>query len=414
MRVLLAAQNYAPIIGGEERHVQGLARQLALQGHDVHVATQALVGASPDSEQHDGITIHRLRSLSTRLPMLHADPNRPHALPFPDPLLTQELNSLLERIDPHLVHAHNWIVNSLLPIQRRRRRPLVMSLHGYEHRCATTRYLYAGSICSGPGAAKCIRCSTSVYGAAKGMPMLAATWVVKPWRERLIDRFLPVSTAVARGAGIVARGLPMEIVPNFIPDALLNAADRKSRRPDRLPKGDYLLFVGDLTSDKGVTTLLAAYGGLPSPKPKLLLVGRQSPEVRADLADDVILAAEWPHDLVVEGFLHAIAAVLPSEWADPCPTTVLEAMALGTPLVTTSVGGIVDIVDEDSAIVTPPANQRALSQAIARLLRDHALRAKLSASARARVRHFTASAIAARIETIYGDLLAARGVPATS
>ena len=47
---------------------------------------------------------------------------------------------------------------------------------------------------------------------------------------------------------------------------------------------------------------------------------------------------------MVSGFAHARAAVLPAKWPDPCPTTVLEAMALGAPLVTTHMGGIADMV----------------------------------------------------------------------
>jgi glycosyltransferase involved in cell wall biosynthesis len=405
MKVVLATQTYAPVIGGEERHVQNLAAQLAGRGHDVHVATQALDGCASTELDDRGVHIHRLASASARIPMLHADSRRPHALPVPDPILTRELSKLTRRIAPDVLHAHNWIVNSLLPLQHRARRPLVMSLHDYAHRCVTTRYLYEGSICEGPGASKCLRCSARTYGVAKGTTLLAATWLLKPWRDGVIDRFLPVSAAVASNTGIVARGLPYEVVPNFIPDDLAEAGYAATQRTPELPGGDYIVFVGDLVADKGVLTLLAAYDRVAWPKPALLLIGRRAAEMPMRLPRGVVVGTAWPRELVAAAFSNAVAAVLPSEWADPCPTTVLEAMALGAPLITTPVGGIPDMVDETSAVFVPAGNAASLAEAITRVVGDADLRARLVLAARARVGEFTASAVVPRIERIYDQVL---------
>jgi glycosyltransferase involved in cell wall biosynthesis len=63
MKVVLATQTYAPVIGGEERHVQNLAGWLAGHGHYVHVATQALDGrTSADVDDRD---VHIQASAST-------------------------------------------------------------------------------------------------------------------------------------------------------------------------------------------------------------------------------------------------------------------------------------------------------------------------------------------------------------
>jgi glycosyltransferase involved in cell wall biosynthesis len=405
---VLATQTYAPVIGGEERHVQILAGQLAAHGYDVHIATQALDGRPSTDLDDRGVHVHRLPSASARMPVLHADPGRPHALPAPDPILTRKLSELRSRIRPDVVHAHNWIVNSLLPQQRRATCPLVMSLHDYSHRCVTTRYLYDGSICKGPRPAKCARCSKRMYGVAKGTAMLATTWLAKPWRDGLIDRFLPVSSAVARGTGIAACGLPYEVVPNFIPNDLVAAGARTAGRPSELPTDEYLVFVGDLAADKGVLTLLAAYERVPSPKPSLLLVGRRTAETPTRLPPGVLVGSAWPHELVARAFGNALAAVLPSEWADPCPTTVLEAMALGAPLLTTPVGGISEMVDRDSALLVPAADPASLADAIVRVVADEELRVRMAQVARARVGEFTADAVVPRIERIYDEVFSER------
>jgi glycogen synthase len=406
MKVMLATQTYAPVIGGEERHVQHLAAALAARGHDVHVATQALDGLTSTQVDDRGVAIHRLASASALLPGLHADSRRPHALPLPDPILTRGLSKLTSQLAPDVVHAHNWIVNSLLPLQLRARRPLMMSLHDYAHRCATTRYLHAGAICAGPAVSKCLGCAARTYGLAKGTTILGATWLAKPWRDGAIDRFLPVSAAVASNCGIAARGLPFEIVPNFIPDDLATAESTSASRPRELPRDHYLVFVGDLVADKGVLTLLAAYERLPPPKPALLLIGRSAADLPTPLSPGVVVGKAWRRELVAAAFRHAVAAVLPSEWADPCPTTVLEAMALGAPLITTSVGGIPDMVDRASAVLVAAGNPASLAEAIARVVGDEDLRVSLTRAARARVAEFTAGAVVPRIERIYDEVLA--------
>jgi glycosyltransferase involved in cell wall biosynthesis len=114
---------------------------------------------------------------------------------------------------------------------------------------------------------------------------------------------------------------------------------------------------------------------------------------------------KWDHERVVSGFAHAAAAVLPSQWPDPCPTTVLEAMALGAPLVTTPMGGIADMVEDGaSALVVPPADEAALAAALARMS-DPALRARLAEQARVEVRRYLQSAVAEQLEGIYAGLV---------
>jgi glycosyltransferase involved in cell wall biosynthesis len=114
----------------------------------------------------------------------------------------------------------------------------------------------------------------------------------------------------------------------------------------------------------------------------------------------------WDHERVVSGFAHARAAVLPSQWPDPCPTTVLEAMALGAPLVTTQMGGIADMVtDDDSALVVPPGDMAATAAAIGQITADPALAERLAARARIEVERYLQSRVASDFEDIYASLV---------
>ena len=77
-------------------------------------------------------------------------------------------------------------------------------------------------------------------------------------------------------------------------------------------------------------------------------------------------------------------------------------MASGRPVVATTTGGIVDmIVDGENGLLVPPGDEYRLAEAMARLLNDADLRARLAAGAQKRVHRFTASAVVERLEAVY-------------
>lgn len=401
MRVLLLAQFYPPVIGGEERHVRNLAVALAARGLDVHVATLGTDRGEP--QQDPGVTVHVLEHVGSRLPALYPTADRPLALPVPDPLTTRDLHRLVSELRPDVVHAHNWIVSSWTALPAAYRTPLVLSLHDYGHVCATKRFMREDHPCEGPAPRRCLPCSGEHYGTGRGQVIYGAVRAGLPWRRRATDLFTPVSSYVAQANGLHTDGSPFEVVPNFVPDELLTR-ERAPRDP-ALPTAGYVFFAGDLSEQKGVATLVRAWSLLPPEgRPELVLVGRPSMRLD-DLPDGVHVHHHWEHDRVVNGFQHALAAALPSEWPDPCPTTVLEAMALGAPLVTTHLGGIADmVVDERSALVVPAGDAAALAAALGRVLGDASLRAALTAGAREDVRPFLQSRVAEQLERIYRRL----------
>ncbi len=405
MKVLMLAQFYPPTIGGEERHVRNLAIELTRRGHDVHVATQAVTSSDVGTSVEDDVQVHRLQGTAAKHQGLYSEGARPHALPVPDPGLTRALARVRDEVRPDVVHAHNWIVHSFVPLQLRHRSPLVLTLHDYSDRCATKRFMYRGAICSGPGPRKCLAHAAAHYGGVKGPPTLAGMWAMRVSKHRVVDRYVTVSRAVALGNGLAEAGVPHQVIPNFVPDMLCDTS-RSAERPVDVPHEPYLIFVGDLVREKGVHTLLEAYDRMPDGRPGLLLIGRRHPETPQGLPRGVRIGESWPHERIVAAFQHALAAVLPSEWGDPCPTTVLEAMALGTPVVTTDVGGMVDMVQADrSGIVVRAGDAASLQAGLERVVEDHTLRARLVEGARVQVRSFTAGAVARRIEQVYSDAI---------
>jgi glycosyltransferase involved in cell wall biosynthesis len=396
----MLAQFYPPVIGGEERHVRNLSLELASRGHEVHVACLD-VGRPPVTDP--GVTVHPLPNVGAKVPALYPTADRPLALPVPDPYVSRALSRLVDTVRPDVVHAHNWIINSYLPLSAARRLPLVYSLHDYSHVCPTKRLMFEDEPCSGPGLRKCFTCTTDWYGAGRGPVIQSMVRTGRPIRNRLVDVFTPVSTFVGEANQLPEQGVRWQVVPNFVPDSLL-ALSSVPRDP-ALPAGDYLFFAGDLSEQKGVGALLDGYARLDeATRPDLLMVGRSAMDL-SGLPAGARAEEKWDHDRIVSGFAHATAAVLPSRWPDPCPTTVLEAMALGAPLVTTHMGGIADMVtDGESALVVRPADGPATAAALSRIVSETGLGARLAARARVEVRRYLQSRVASDFEELYASL----------
>jgi len=219
---------------------------------------------------------------------------------------------------------------------------------------------------------------------------------------------------VAIGNQVAGGDVPTFVLPNFIPDQILHT-ERPDERPDFLPAGDYAVFVGELSREKGLHTLLQAREQQVTPRLPLVVIGRDTADTPHGWPDDVTVLGSVSHESVVAAFQHAVLAVLPSEWMDPCPTTVLEAMALGTPVVTTRIGGMIDMLEgTDAGILVAPADADALSAALDTVGSDPALREAMALAARARVRDFTVGVVAEGLEKVYADVLSTRSRATTA
>jgi glycosyltransferase involved in cell wall biosynthesis len=407
VKILMITQFFAPVIGGEERVVENLSMELQRRGHQVAVATLQVSG-SPEYEVYRGIRVHRIRSLASRAGWLFSDPERRHVPPAPDPEAMLGLKRVLERERPDIVHAHNWLVHSFLPLKRWSRARLVVSLHDFSLVCATKRLMYEGiSPCTGPGPVKCLACSRRVYGGLKGPTTTVLNWAAGLAERRVVDMFLPISDAVARRSGLVGVGLPFRVVPNFVPEAGAETSRNGDHWMSQLPAGEFLLYAGDVTLDKGAGVLLDAYAQLEN-APPLVLIGRADPRVLTPqrLNENVIVLGPWPHEALTQARRRCAVAIVPSVWDEPFGMVALEAMAEGRPVIASNVGGLAElVVGGESGLLVPRRDRSALRAALEALLSDRALRDDMGQAARRRVQAFSARRIVPLVEQAYQDTL---------
>jgi glycosyltransferase involved in cell wall biosynthesis len=406
MRILSLSEFYPPVIGGLERHVQSLSRELVRRGHHVAVATLQRPG-SPAEEMDDGVHVYRIGGFSRVLKPFYESTERPFHPTVPDPGMMATLYRVIKLERPEIVHGRGWIIYSALPLKRLSGAAVVVTLHDYALVCPKRTFLHQGRICSGPGYGKCVRCAAEPMGLAKSLAVTSGLRLSSPLHGE-VDRFIAISRAVAQASGCAARGRQVDVVPSLVPDRIVEIARTAPRPAFVPPQDDYLLFVGGLGHSKGLDVLIAAHAKLAR---RLPLVVIATPPVRdaPSLPRDVTLIVGAEHDVVMGAWAHCALGVVPSVGPEAFGQVAVEAMACGKAVVASDTGGLSDIVvDGETGLLVPPGDPIALRLAIDDLLADAGRREAMGAAGRDRARRFFASAVAAQVEGVYLDVLAER------
>jgi glycosyltransferase involved in cell wall biosynthesis len=170
-----------------------------------------------------------------------------------------------------------------------------------------------------------------------------------------------------------------------------------------------VLFTGRLTKNKGVDFLIKA---APSIKGTVVIVGdgperkNLEAEIKKNKINNVVMVGyinTGDQRLFHAFYERADVFVSPSVWDEPLGLTILESMAAGTPVVATSRGGILSLIqDKVNGYLVRPRNSREIAEVVNALLEDDKLRKKISAAAYKTVtERFTWEKIASQFENIY-------------
>jgi glycosyltransferase involved in cell wall biosynthesis len=405
MRILQAIDCYPPpLVGGHALQVRMTAQELAARGHDLEVA--ALAGPKGVLDELDGdVTVHRLGGWSRALSRFSVEPERALHPTMPDPGMVRSLGHLLERFRPDVVHAHGWILHSLLPLLPDSQTRLVVTMHEYGLVCPKNSFVHEDAVCSGPGFKKCVTCATEQYGSVRSIALTTGLSLTRRSKRR-VDQYLAVSSPVARACeSLVAGGSnPIKIIPPFVPDATFDM--RGAERPDFVPPfGGYVMFAGALGPHKGVDVLIEAWKRLEGSIP-LVLVGLRRHDTPSAIPPGVTVVENVPHAEVLKAWNHCTVAVVPSRWPDPSPLVALEAMAAGRPVIASAVGGLPDIVQDGiTGVLVPPGDVDALRATLAQLLADPDRRDQMGEAAHRRAVMYAASTVVPQLEQVYQEVV---------
>ncbi|MEZ0232238.1 MAG: glycosyltransferase family 4 protein [Methylophilaceae bacterium] len=183
----------------------------------------------------------------------------------------------------------------------------------------------------------------------------------------------------------------------------------------------YLLYVGRLNPVKGVHVLIEAFRDIHvrMPNVRLIIAGssffggaaRTSYEERLvklaePVSDAIVFTGFLPHEKLKYLYSAVDLIVLPSVWQDPCPLVVLEAMASGTCLISSAVGGVPEVVENHkSGILVAPADVSALANAICSVLEKPDEKNRIEKYAREKiVKGYTWERLVDELQIVFGTL----------
>lgn len=373
---ILHINKFLHVAGGVERYMFEVADQCARAGHEIQYFSMAdprnrecaQSGHFVSPIEYNGTSLaYKLRKAPATVgKTVYSFESR------------RKLRGLLQESRPDVAHLHlfsHQISPSILHELAAFDVPTVCTLHEYKLVCPSY-HLYIHhkhEICE-----RCIggaywnaaaqRCLKGSFAASS---IAAVAQYVHKWmgiHEKYIDTFIAPSEFLAEK--MRQGGLPVDrlrVIRNYV--------DTGQYTP-RFEPGPYVLYFGRLSPEKGLQTLLRAAAETPEIEFHVVGDGPSAGELQALVTElqltNVSFLGRLDGDALKEEIAGAGCVVLPSEWYENGPMTVIEAFALGKPVVGADIGGIPEMVTAERGILHPPGDPPALATALRELMSDPA------------------------------------------
>lgn len=366
MRVLLV-HDYGTMVGGAERSVLMLRDGLADRGHDVKflAADRARSGEGP---QQADVLCRGTNSdrLATGLRLVNPDAYRTVA-------------NTVQDFQPDIVHTRMMLTQlSPFVLPPLRDVPVIHHVSWYRAICPSgTKLLPTGKPCSVRAGVACLqqRCVTP----QSWLLDMAQLRLYRRWR-RHIDATVAISQTVARRLEESGIG-PVTVIENAV-------AELPARPP--LQGAPRLCYAGRLVPEKGVDVLLDAVAAMEEPDLQVDIVGA-GPEAspladqsrRLGLANQVTFHGHLMGPALQAVLDRAWIQVVPNRWEEPFGNAVTEAMARGTAVVASDIGGPAEIISHEvNGLLVAADDHHVLSQTLRELVSNRQRCERLGAAAR--------------------------------
>ncbi|MCP2044804.1 glycosyltransferase family 4 protein [Pontibacter sp. HSC-36F09] len=320
------------------------------------------------------------------------------------------LKDKINEFQPDIIHVHNFfplISPAVFDVAHKLGVPVVMTLHNYRLICPSAYLHYNGRTHmenvhkAFPLQAildKAYRNSmfqTASVVLATGVHKLLGTW------QHKVDRFITLTQGGSDlffNSSLKPTREQLVVKPNFTADLGLSVAER----------GDHFLFVGRLSPEKGIGTLLKATELYPF-KLKIIGDGSMREEVERHAANypNVEYLGYQKLNRVEQELKTAKALIFPSEWMETFGMTIIEAFSTGTPAIAAKIGGAEQLVEDGiNGLHYTPGQPAELAEKVRMLLHDQDLAQRLGIAARQRYEtQYTPEANYRMLVSIYEDVI---------
>lgn len=345
MRILLSHNFYSSTMPSGENQVFEAERQLlARNGNEVRLFTR-----------HSDMIAER-----GRLGVLDAALGTPWRTN-----IKRDIQAVLDEYQPKVVHVHNTfpLLSPAIFHAIGKRAVRVLTLHNYRLFCPAAIPMREGKVCIDCMAAHSTL-PALIHGCYRNsrvatLPVALSVELHRKlgtWKHH-VDAFIALSEF--QRSLMIDAGLPAHKVfvkPNFYPGS-----------PQVVPweqRGKYVVFVGRLTAEKGVISLLNAWKAWGIAAPELRIVGDGA--LRSELEQMAVglpirFLGQLNSDEAERQIANARLQILPSEWFEGFPMVIREAFAFGTPAAVSHIGPLPSIVQDGvSGVVFQPASPMSL------------------------------------------------------
>ncbi len=321
----------------------------------------------------------------------------------------REVRSILQDHRVDVAHVHNvfpLISPSVYHAIADEGVPIAQTVHNYRPLCPNGQFFRAGAICE--------RCTEkSFLEAVKGRcvrknyatSIMYAAAVYDGWRKNgywsRIDRYIALNHFVSDR--LINEELPLQriaVLPNYVDVIADDVSDKR----------EYVLYLGRLSPEKGLFTLLEAAQRVPDVPVIIAGEGPLYNDLAAQIEQrgiaNVVLRGYVAGAEKAELLMHAACLIVPSLWYENCPISVLEALSCGTGLVVSRIGGLPELVrEEDTGYLFEPGDAVGLAELMQRCSHDQSLARGLGEAALidARLR-FSAEVHLEGLMTIYNQI----------
>lgn len=408
MRVLVCNKFYRPF-GGPETVLEDTSRLLEADGHEI----------VPFSMQHPDNWPTKWSDYFVSQVDYHADPGLLAKVKEAGKIIhsgeaKRKVEALLDAAKPDIAHCHN-IYHQLSPSifgpMKERGIPIVMTLHDAKLACPNMLFYVGGETCERCRGGKFY--NAVIHRCVFGSRTASAVCAFELYVHRLtkvyqknVDVFISPSQflidAVTRCGGA---GRRMLHIPNIAKVDLFTPT---------YDNDGYILYLGRLTPDKGLQTLIRAVSMVDGAKLVVVGTGVQADEMKA-LADELA-----PGRVQFAGFLtgeplkrvieRCAFYVMPSQCNENCPCTILEAYSSGKPVIGSRIGGIPELINEGvDGFLFEPGNHEDIAERISALLSDPAQVPEMGKAGRERMeKAYSPQAHYRRLMAVYEELTAGR------
>lgn len=267
----------------------------------------------------------------------------------------EKLTKLIEKEKPDIAHLHIFygnLTSSILPVLKKNNIPMVMSVHEYRMLCPTYLMLDQNDniceLCAKGNYLNCIqnKCNNGSYlfSAISAIECFIRDYLFS--YEKYIDKFIMVSNFINKKH--------LEYKPSLRNKTihLYNFLDIQEYKINTQQEMTNFLYIGRLSKEKGIFTLIKAFKKFPQLRLKIAGEGNIKNDLINYINDHKIENIEFLGFLnsnqIKEVQANSSFLIIPSEWYENNPMVAIEALAMGIPIIGANIGGIPELIKNNT------------------------------------------------------------------